>query len=108
MEKRDKIRLLTKEIGIQALQDSFIKLNPVTLAKNPVIFIVGIGALMTTVIVFSDIVKGNYSGFNIQITIWLWFTVLFANFAEAVAEGREKHRRIVCVKAAHTQKPASW
>ena len=58
--------------------------------KNPVIFIVGIGALMTTIVVLSDIFNGHFSGFNFQITLWLWFTVLFANFAEAVAEGRGK------------------
>ena len=83
-------RLFTREIAIQALKDSFIKLNPVFLVKNPVIFIVGIGALMTTVVVFADIFNSHFSNFNFQITLWLWFTVLFANFAEAVAEGRGK------------------
>ncbi len=57
MKQRNRSHLLTREIGIQALKDSFIKLNPVTLAKNPVIFIVGIGAVITTVIVFADIIK---------------------------------------------------
>jgi len=90
MEKRNMSRLFTREIAVQAIKDSFIKLNPAVLVKNPVIFIVGIGALMTTVVVFTDIVSGHYSSFNLQITIWLWFTVLFANFAEAVAEGRGK------------------
>jgi len=90
MEKRNKSRLLTKEIAVQAIKDSFIKLNPLALVKNPVIFIVAIGALMTTVVVILDISTGNFSSFNFQITIWLWFTVLFANFAEAVAEGRGK------------------
>lgn len=75
---------------IQALKESFIKLNPVVLIKNPVIFIVGIGALMTTAVVITDIINGHFSSLNFQITIWLWFTVLFANFAEAVAEGRGK------------------
>jgi potassium-transporting ATPase ATP-binding subunit len=89
-EKRDKSRLITRDIGIQAFKDSFVKLNPVILIKNPVIFIVGIGALMTTVVVITDITSGHFSSFNFQITIWLWFTVLFANFAEAVAEGRGK------------------
>ena len=83
-------RLFTREIAIQALKDSFIKLNPAVLVKNPVIFIVGIGALMTTVVVFADIFNSHFSNFNFQITLWLWFTVLFANFAEAVAEGRGK------------------
>jgi potassium-transporting ATPase ATP-binding subunit len=90
MEKRNLSRLLTREIAIQAVKDSFIKLNPVVLIKNPVIFIVWIGALITTVVVFADIIGGHFSSFNFQITIWLWFTVLFANFAEAVAEGRGK------------------
>ena len=82
--------LFSREITLQAFKDSFIKLNPRTLVKNPVIFIVGIGALMTTVVVISDISNSHFSSFNFQIAIWLWFTVLFANFAEAVAEGRGK------------------
>jgi K+-transporting ATPase ATPase B chain len=90
IEKNPKNNLFTREITIQALRDSFIKLNPVSLVKNPVIFIVGIGALMTTVVVATDILAGHFSSFNFQITLWLWFTVLFANFAEAVAEGRGK------------------
>ncbi len=90
MEKRDINRLITNKIAIQALKDSFLKLNPGVLVKNPVIFIVAIGALITTVVVFTDIFNSNFSNFNFQITLWLWFTVLFANFAEAVAEGRGK------------------
>jgi potassium-transporting ATPase ATP-binding subunit len=89
MEKRN-IRLFSRDIAIQAFKDSFVKLNPALLVKNPVIFIVGIGALLTTIVVFGDIYSGNFSNFNFQITLWLWFTVLFANFAEAVAEGRGK------------------
>ncbi len=89
-EKRNKSRLFTREIARQALKDSFIKLKPAILIRNPVIFIVGIGALMTTVVMLNDVFKGHFSGFNFQITVWLWFTVLFANFAEAVAEGRGK------------------
>jgi potassium-transporting ATPase ATP-binding subunit len=90
MEKQNISRLFTREIAIQALRDSFIKLNPSALVKNPVIFIVGIGAVMTTVVVILDIHARHFSSFNFQITLWLWFTVLFANFAEAVAEGRGK------------------
>jgi potassium-transporting ATPase ATP-binding subunit len=90
MENKNKTRLFTKEIATQAIIDSFIKLNPAVLVKNPVIFIVGIGALMTTVVVFADIFSSHFSTFNFQITLWLWFTVLFANFAEAIAEGRGK------------------
>lgn len=89
-EKLNKSRFFTREIVIQAIKNSFIKLNPVHLVKNPVIFIVGIGALITSVVVIADISKSQFSTFNFQITLWLWFTVLFANFAEAVAEGRGK------------------
>ena len=83
-------RLFTREITMRALKDSFIKLNPSLLIKNPVIFIVGIGALITTAVVFTDILNGHFSSFDFQITLWLWFTVLFANFAEAIAESRGK------------------
>jgi K+-transporting ATPase ATPase B chain len=69
----------------QAIFDSFKKLNPAVLYKNPVMFIVEIGAVFTSLVLTS-----HYSLFNLQIAIWLWFTVLFANFAEAVAEGRGK------------------
>jgi potassium-transporting ATPase ATP-binding subunit len=90
IEKQSLSNLFTREITIQAIKDSFFKLNPVSLVKNPVIFIVGVGALMTTVVVISDVLAGGFSSFNFQITLWLWFTVLFANFAEAIAEGRGK------------------
>jgi K+-transporting ATPase ATPase B chain len=90
MEKRNMSRLFTKEIAFQAFKDSFIKLSPGLLIKNPVIFIVGIGALLTSFVVSADLFSGHFSSFNFQITIWLWFTVLFANFAEAIAEGRGK------------------
>lgn len=69
----------------QAIFDSFKKLNPAVLYKNPVMFIVEIGAVFTSLVLSS-----HFSMFNLQIAIWLWFTVLFANFAEAVAEGRGK------------------
>src|SRR5574344_2917554 len=79
-----------KAILLQAAKDSFRKLNPVSLVKNPVIFIVAIGSLLTTIVVCLDILQGNFSSFNFQIAIWLWFTVLFSNFSEAIAEGRGK------------------
>ncbi len=82
--------LFNKKILLQAIKDSVIKLNPVLLIKNPVIFIVAIGSLITTIIVIAGIFQGNFSSFNLQIAIWLWFTVLFANFSEAIAEGRGK------------------
>jgi len=70
----------------RAIVDSFVKLNPVTLYKNPVMFVVEVGAALTTILMFRTLA----SGFEIQIATWLWFTVLFANFAEAMAEGRGK------------------
>ena len=82
--------LFNKKILLQAAKNSVIKLNPALQVKNPVIFIVAIGSVLTTIIVFAGIIQGSFSSFNLQIAIWLWFTVLFANFAEAVAEGRGK------------------
>ena len=80
-----------KEIVVPALWESFVKLNPKTLTKNPVMFVVEVGAVLTS----ADLVRGVVQhsagfGFSLQITLWLWFTVLFANFAEAMAEGRGK------------------
>jgi potassium-transporting ATPase ATP-binding subunit len=90
MEKQNTSHLITWEIAFKALKDSFTKLNPSALVRNPVIFITAIGAMMTTIIVMLDIRASQFSSFNFQITLWLWFTVIFANFAEAVAEGRGK------------------
>jgi potassium-transporting ATPase ATP-binding subunit len=75
-------------IIVPAIGDSFKKLNPVTLAKNPVMFVTEVGAAITTVLLVTGH-SGNF-GFQFQIALWLWFTVLFANFAEAMAEGRGK------------------
>jgi K+-transporting ATPase ATPase B chain len=75
----------------RALRDSFAKLNPRLMMKNPVMFVVEVGAAMTTILAARDIAAGAaVAGFTFQITLWLWFTVLFANFAEAMAEGRGK------------------
>lgn len=90
MSTKHNISLFNRKLAIQAIKDSFIKLNPALLIKNPVIFIVAIGSLLTTIVVFADIFQGNFSGFNLNIAVWLWFTVLFANFSEAIAEGRGK------------------
>ncbi|MBP2637952.1 MAG: Potassium-transporting ATPase chain [Firmicutes bacterium] len=81
-----------KEILGEAIRDSFRKINPKVQMRNPVMFIVFIGAILTTGLLIRDSVTGvNGSlGFSLQITLWLWFTVLFANFAEAIAEGRGK------------------
>jgi len=71
--------------------DAVRKLNPVIMLKNPVMFVVEVGSVLTTVLCVRDAVAGSPDlGFSLQITGWLWFTVLFANFAEAMAEGRGK------------------
>ncbi|MCX6221884.1 MAG: potassium-transporting ATPase subunit KdpB [Bacteroidia bacterium] len=90
MSTKQNISLFNRKLALQAVKDSFIKLNPALLIKNPVIFIVAIGSLLTTIVVFAGIFQGNFSLFNLNIAIWLWFTVLFANFSEAIAEGRGK------------------
>jgi len=83
--------LWTGAIVGRALWDSLLKLNPRTLMKNPVMFVVEVGAVITTVVLVQDLARHTPSfGFELQITLWLWFTVLFANFAEAMAEGRGK------------------
>src|SRR5690242_19196093 len=78
----------------RAIGDSFIKLNPRTMMKNPVMFVVEAGSVLATLQLIRGIVAPvpgvTNSGFELQITLWLWFTVLFANFAEAMAEGRGK------------------
>src|SRR5215467_14656057 len=81
--------LFDPEIVRRATKESFIKLNPRIVAKNPVMFVVEVGAALTTVFVIKDAVTG-VGGllFGIQIALWLWFTVLFANFAEAMEIGR--------------------
>ena len=71
----------------RAIWDAFVKLNPRKMMGNPVMFVVEIGSVITTILLFKG---GTAFKFNLQITLWLWFTVLFANFAEAMAEGRGK------------------
>ncbi|APG88619.1 potassium-transporting ATPase subunit B (plasmid) [Sinorhizobium americanum CCGM7] len=83
--------ILDARILIPAIGDAFRKLNPKTLARNPVMFVVAVVSALTTVLLVRDLIAGGGNiGFSFQIVIWLWFTVLFANFAEAVAEGRGK------------------
>src|ERR1700739_1660699 len=74
----------------QAFIDSFKKLDPRAMVKNPVMFVVEVGSVLTSALLIQDAVRHLPIGFNLQITLWLWFTVLFANFAEAMAEGRGK------------------
>ncbi len=73
-----------------AVRGSFRRLDPRLLWRNPVIFVVEIVSVVTSLIALADMVSGGPFGFTIQISVWLWFTVLFATFAEALAEGRGK------------------
>jgi len=83
--------LFDPKIVMPAIGSAFVKLNPVSLMKNPVMFVLEVVTALTTVILIRDLVTGGEQiGFEFQIVLWLWFTVLFANFAEAVAEGRGK------------------
>ena len=83
--------LFDPEIVRRATAASFGKLNPIALMKNPVMFVVEVGATITTVLLARDVFTGAEGiGFSLQISLWLWFTVLFANFAEAMAEARGK------------------
>jgi potassium-transporting ATPase ATP-binding subunit len=75
----------------RAIADAFAKLDPRTMMKNPVMFVVEIGSVIATIYLFRDLATHkNTLGFDLQITLWLWFTLLFANFAAAMAEGRGK------------------
>jgi len=83
--------MLDPAILLPAIGQAFVKLDPRTLIKNPVMFVLEIVTALTTVLLIRDLATGQGDiGFELQITVWLWFTVLFANFAEAVAEGRGK------------------
>ena len=91
IERRPRARsLFDREITLRAIGDSFVKLDPRRQARNPVMFVCEVGALVTLAFFFRDLAVGREAGFDFAISIWLWFTVLFANFAEAVAEGRGK------------------
>jgi K+-transporting ATPase ATPase B chain len=76
------------DLIVRAVRDAFVKLNPVALMRNPVIFVTEVVAALVTVLFVRDFLAGNPLSFTGQIMAWLWFTVLFANFAEAIAEGR--------------------
>ncbi|MCC7251114.1 potassium-transporting ATPase subunit KdpB [Hyphomicrobium sp.] len=91
MSQSKSASLMDSRILLPALLGAFTKLDPRALAKNPVIFVVAVVSLLTTVLFLRDLAIGGADlGFSFQIVLWLWFTVLFANFAEAVAEGRGK------------------
>jgi len=112
-------KLVTKSILRQALIDSFVKLLPQHQWRNPVMFVVYLGSILTTVL-FVQALGGHGEaapGFILHVTVWLWFTVLFANFAEAIAEGRSKaqadalrsaKRDTVAKKLTRPNKGSSW
>ena len=96
---RKTLRLFDSELMGPAIADSFRKLSPAVQVRNPVMFVVYIGSILTTVL-FVQAVRGAGeapAGFIFAIAAWLWFTVLFANFAEALAEGRSKAQAASCV-----------
>src|ERR1700760_1302798 len=106
METRSKMReaqstILDPAILLPAIGQSFVKLDPRLMIKNPVMFVVEIVAALTTVIFVRQLVAGGgeHVGFTFQIIVWLWVTVLFANLAEAVAEGRGKAQAATLRKA---------
>ena len=90
--KKGKSSLFDRTLVWSAVKDALKKLNPRLMIRNPVMFVVEIGALLTTYYVIHDLAirHTTYFSLNLQIAIWLWITVLFANFAEAIAEGRGK------------------
>src|SRR5271170_7559624 len=101
LQKRSSMSaMLDPKILSPAIRASFVKLDPRAMIKNPVMFVVETVAALTTVIFLRDLVTGGeHLGFTFQIILWLWFTVLFANFAEAVAEGRGKAQAATLRKA---------
>lgn len=91
MSQSKSASILDARILLPAIGDALRKLNPKSLARNPVMFVVAVVSLLTTLLLIKNVAAGNPDiGFSFQIVLWLWFTVLFANFAEAVAEGRGK------------------
>jgi K+-transporting ATPase ATPase B chain len=105
-------KLFDPDITKQAIKDSFVKLNPRTMVRNPVMFVVEVGSVLTTILFFRDLGKStaNENVFAGLVSLWLWFTVLFANFAEAMAEGRGKAQAATLRKTraetvAHVRRP---
>ncbi|WP_117190992.1 potassium-transporting ATPase subunit KdpB [Rhizobium terrae] len=91
MSQSKSASIMDSRILVPAVGAAFTKLNPRTLARNPVMFVVATVSVLTTILFVRDLVTGGDDlAFSFQINLWLWFTVLFANFAEAVAEGRGK------------------
>ncbi len=95
--------LFDRAIVRRAAGDSFAKLHPRTMVRNPVMFVVFVGCILTSLVLVRDVATGRGDvAFTLQLAVWLWFTVLFANFAEAMAEGRGKAQADT-LRAARTQ-----
>ncbi|AJI50527.1 HAD ATPase, P-type, IC family protein [Francisella tularensis subsp. holarctica] len=90
MSTRKSPNLLSKELVVPAIKKSFKKCDPRQMIKNPVMFCVEVVTILCTLYLVSEIIQGQNIGFTLQVVIWLWFTILFANFAEGIAEGRGK------------------
>jgi potassium-transporting ATPase ATP-binding subunit len=88
LRKRYKAASFDKALIGRAVADAFRKLDPRVLVRNPVIFVTAVVSALVTVLFVRDLLTGQAAAFSGQIAAWLWFTVLFANFAEAIAEGR--------------------
>jgi potassium-transporting ATPase ATP-binding subunit len=93
MSKRDRSKRAVWDVKIvrRAALDAVVKLDPRTMMRNPVMFVVEIGSVVTSILLIHNYVRGvQHLAFSLEVTLWLWFTVFFANFAEAMAEGRGK------------------
>ena len=103
---RPKTALFAPQIVVPALGSALGKLDPRQMIRNPVMFVVEVVALLTTVLFLRDLATGAGNlGFSFQIILWLWFTLFFANFAEAMAEGRGK-AQADALRATRTTTPA--
>ncbi|MDP9121327.1 MAG: potassium-transporting ATPase subunit B, partial [Acidobacteriota bacterium] len=112
-DKAQRRPLFDPRIVRRAVRDSFVKLDPRQVARNPVMFVVEVGSVLTTLLLLRDLATGTTGHllFTVQVTLWLWFTVLFANFAEAMAEGRGKAQADTLRKArkeTSARKLRSW
>lgn len=98
MEKQRK-RFVTTEQILDSLKNSFVLLDPRVQFRNPVMFVTYLGAILTTIYTVIEGINGHWVSFHVQIALWLWFTVLFANFAEAIAESRGKAQALSLKKS---------
>ena len=103
---RESAKLFTREIVTRATIDSFKKLDPRVQLRNPVMFVVEVGSVITTITFFVNLINGGGQAlwFTGDIAFWLWLTVLFANFAEAIAEGRGKAQADHAARDAHDRR----